>query len=84
VLDERTLARADFRGNRQYVSLGNIGRRRPRRSDPDGLRESATRSRSGVTARSTSSSVKRGVMCCGQFQSKPAMRTRIARSTTAW
>jgi predicted pyridoxine 5'-phosphate oxidase superfamily flavin-nucleotide-binding protein len=25
VLDERTLAWADFRGNRQYVSVGNIG-----------------------------------------------------------
>lgn len=25
VLDERTLAFADFRGNRQYISLGNIG-----------------------------------------------------------
>src|SRR5512147_1942029 len=25
VLDERTLAWADFRGNRQYVSVGNLG-----------------------------------------------------------
>jgi hypothetical protein len=25
VLDERTLAWADFRGNRQYISVGNVG-----------------------------------------------------------
>ena len=37
VLDDRTLAFADFRGNRQYISLGNVTARRPRRADPDGL-----------------------------------------------
>lgn len=44
---------------------------------------SATRSRSGCVACSTSLSVKRGVMCWGQFQSNPAIRTITARSTTA-
>ena len=37
VLDDRTLGFADLRGNRQYISLGNVGRERPRRADPDGL-----------------------------------------------
>ena len=37
VIDEKTLAFADFRGNRQYISLGNITAERPRRADPDGL-----------------------------------------------
>ena len=37
VLDEKTLAFADFRGNRQYISIGNLTRERPRRAVPDGL-----------------------------------------------
>jgi len=69
------------------------GRRRRGRARPADQRcdsqsasvasSSATRSRSGCVARSTSSIVKRGVMCWGQFQSNPATRTTNALSTTA-
>ena len=41
VLDEKTLAIPDFRGNRQYISAGNLSRQRPRRADPDGLSQPA-------------------------------------------
>ena len=37
VLDEITLGFADFRGNRQYVSLGEYRGKQSRRIDPDGL-----------------------------------------------
>ena len=37
VLDDKTLGFADFRGNRQYISLGNLGGKRPCVFVPDGL-----------------------------------------------
>jgi hypothetical protein len=40
VLDDKTLAIADFRGNRQYITLGNH-RCEPRFAVPDGLSEPA-------------------------------------------
>src|SRR5882672_9298683 len=43
----------------------------------------ASRSRSGRTVSLTSCSVKRGVMCCGQFQSKFSRRSRKMRSSFA-
>ena len=41
VIDDRTLAFADFAGNRQYISLGNLGADARRLADPDGLRQPA-------------------------------------------
>ena len=41
ILDEKTLAIPDFRGNRQYISTGNLTTD-DRRADPNGLSRPAT------------------------------------------
>ena len=41
VVDDRTLAFADYRGNRQYISIGNLAAEQPRLPDPDGLSRGA-------------------------------------------
>ena len=40
----------------------------------------SSRARIGASAGASSASLKRGVMCCGQFQSKASRCSRIARS----